>query len=169
MTTRRAKIQDGFSLIEAAIVLSIVGLVIGGIWVAASAVKDNMHANHLMNDIYSTNRAIWDLYKGQDILVADTGYYLDSFFMNAGIAPKSWIHKPSLHWFETEDGTIIRPVMETNNQPKIYTSLPRSVCNRLLKKFPVMGMFQGKIAIQADAFLSCNADPTNVTIYLIER
>ena len=35
----------GFSLIEAAIVLGVVGLVIGGIWVAAADVSENMKLN----------------------------------------------------------------------------------------------------------------------------
>lgn len=34
-----------FSLIEAAIVLGVVGLVIGGIWVAAAAVQETMRVN----------------------------------------------------------------------------------------------------------------------------
>lgn len=38
-----AKRQRAFSLIEAAIVLAIIGLVIGGIWVAASSVRDKMY------------------------------------------------------------------------------------------------------------------------------
>lgn len=36
------KNRRGFSLIEAAIVLGVVGLVIGGIWIAASAVRENL-------------------------------------------------------------------------------------------------------------------------------
>lgn len=35
------RLRLGFNLIEAAIVLGVVGLVIGGIWVAASAVRNN--------------------------------------------------------------------------------------------------------------------------------
>jgi hypothetical protein len=34
--------QSGFNLIEAAIVLGAIGLVIGGIWIAASAVNRNL-------------------------------------------------------------------------------------------------------------------------------
>ena len=36
------KSRRGFNLIEAAIVLGVVGLVIGGIWVAAAAVQQNL-------------------------------------------------------------------------------------------------------------------------------
>ena len=35
----------GFNLIEAAIVLGVIGLVIGGIWIASAAVSDRVAAN----------------------------------------------------------------------------------------------------------------------------
>ena len=40
--TLRRRAQSGFTLIEAAIVLAIIGLVAGGIWVAASSVYENL-------------------------------------------------------------------------------------------------------------------------------
>lgn len=42
---RRRAAQKGFNLIEAAIVLGIVGLVVGGIWVAATSVYANLRSN----------------------------------------------------------------------------------------------------------------------------
>ena len=43
--------QRGFNLVEAAIVLGVVGLVIGGIWTAAAAVNRNMKLNDLTQAI----------------------------------------------------------------------------------------------------------------------
>ena len=43
--------RKGFSLVEAAIVLGVVGLVIGGIWLAASAVQQNMRINRTVSGI----------------------------------------------------------------------------------------------------------------------
>lgn len=40
--TQTKRTLRGFNLIEAAIVLGVVGLVIGGIWVAAAAVQSNL-------------------------------------------------------------------------------------------------------------------------------
>lgn len=40
----------GFNLIEAAIVLGVIGLVIGGIWVAASEVNKRNTANQIARD-----------------------------------------------------------------------------------------------------------------------
>ncbi len=49
----------GFNLVEAAIVLGVIGLVIGGIWVAASSVQSSMRVNQLTTDI-TTIRARTD-------------------------------------------------------------------------------------------------------------
>lgn len=43
--------HQGFSLIEAAIVLALIGLVLGGIWAAASAVRFSNKSNGLANDL----------------------------------------------------------------------------------------------------------------------
>lgn len=42
---------SGFNLIEAAIVLGVVGLVIGGIWVAAAAVMESNRQSQTLKDI----------------------------------------------------------------------------------------------------------------------
>ncbi len=45
MSSSRLQATRGFNLVEAAIVLGVVGLVIGGIWVAAVSVQQNMKLN----------------------------------------------------------------------------------------------------------------------------
>ncbi len=46
--------HKGFSLIEAAIVLGVVGLIIGGIWVVAASIRENMLANQISTGLLST-------------------------------------------------------------------------------------------------------------------
>ncbi len=46
--------RRGFSLIEAAIVLGVIGFVIGGIWVAAGAVMDRFKMSALMQGLVLT-------------------------------------------------------------------------------------------------------------------
>ncbi len=41
----------GFSLIEVAVILGVVGLVVGGIWVAAAEVRDQMRQRQLVNGL----------------------------------------------------------------------------------------------------------------------
>lgn len=43
--------KRGFNLIESAVVLGVVGLVIGGIWVASSAMIENHKVNKTVADI----------------------------------------------------------------------------------------------------------------------
>lgn len=50
-------IKDGFSLVEAALVLGVIGLVIGGIWVAADSVRQNQRINETANDILQISSA----------------------------------------------------------------------------------------------------------------
>jgi hypothetical protein len=45
------KYRRGFSLIEAAVVLGVVGLVIGGIWAAAVTVKENLEVNQILESV----------------------------------------------------------------------------------------------------------------------
>lgn len=45
--------RRGFNLVEAAIVLGIVGLVIGGIWVAAANVQENLRISRAQQDVLS--------------------------------------------------------------------------------------------------------------------
>ncbi len=50
--------KTGFSLIEAAIVLGVVGLVVGGIWVAASTVHEKMRINLAVSGINIISRNV---------------------------------------------------------------------------------------------------------------
>ncbi len=68
--------KKGFNLIEAAIVLGVVGLVIGGIWVAAAAVKDRFEEKHFYEQISHVVRVAQKLLP-QSIPLACGGYLQD--------------------------------------------------------------------------------------------
>ena len=67
----------GFNLIEAAIVLGVIGLIIGGIWVAAAAINENLKVNRtitgVMTIINNVNRAFpaRDYLTGSDVGVLE--------------------------------------------------------------------------------------------------
>ena len=50
---RRKHIRRGFSLVEAAIVLGVVGLVIGGIWIASAKFYEDYKVNKTVSDLHS--------------------------------------------------------------------------------------------------------------------
>jgi len=64
-TPRTSLLISGFSLIESAIVLAIVGLVIGGIWMAASTVRRNMELTRTSEAMLVTYQKAKELYSGQ--------------------------------------------------------------------------------------------------------
>ncbi len=63
--TRKRAAQRGFNLIEAAIVLGVVGLVIGGIWVAAAAVQANLRKADASKGLIQIVQNTRNLYYGQ--------------------------------------------------------------------------------------------------------
>ncbi len=87
--------RHGFNLVEAAIVLGVVGLVIGGVWVAASAITTNRQINDAISGVLLTHQRL-STFKGP-------GSALDTFsfpksawpsimaetFISAGSSPTS--------------------------------------------------------------------------------
>lgn len=66
--------QRGFSLVEAAIVLAVVGLVLGGIWVAASAINDKLKVNRLTEIILNIDSETRKLFPPQLWPSESSGY-----------------------------------------------------------------------------------------------
>ena len=50
------RLKRGFSLVEAAIVLGVIGLVIGGIWYSAAKFYEDYKVNKTVEGIFSTAR-----------------------------------------------------------------------------------------------------------------
>lgn len=80
---------SGFSLVEAAIVLAIVGLVIGGIWIAASVVSENYRMNRAISFLIGTATDLQNKWKGS-IWTAET--LLSKCVANAGMAPADFVN-----------------------------------------------------------------------------
>lgn len=69
--------SSGFSLIEAAIVLGVVGLVIGGIWVAAAAVSENHKQTRALQQIAYFTAQIGKIYSGQTAAAGSSVIFWD--------------------------------------------------------------------------------------------
>lgn len=89
MTKR--KNRRGFSLIEAAIVLGVVGLVIGGVWVSASTVRYNMKIREATNGILYTARNIQNKISTRESVEIGHNTFLNSFATGIGAYPKNWV------------------------------------------------------------------------------
>lgn len=92
------KPRQGFSLIEAAIVLGVVGLVIGGIWVAAAAVQTKMMSNNIATGI---NIAINNIQRliPHDMPVGWLQYEVSSthYAADMQIFPADWIQNQQVY------------------------------------------------------------------------
>lgn len=84
LSTIMTKPRRGFNLIEAAIVLGVVGIVIGGIWVAASAVDRNRKISRAIEQVFLVTDKISKTFQNVDL----TGQQL-FFHGNEGSFPKS--------------------------------------------------------------------------------
>jgi type II secretory pathway pseudopilin PulG len=68
----RANAQAGFNLIEAAIVLGIVGLIVGGIWAAAGSAYENMRQQNASKQLLSLVQGIRGFYAQNPSDVVET-------------------------------------------------------------------------------------------------
>jgi len=86
-TTRNKR--RGFTLTEIAIVLGIVGLILGAIWVAAAAVYNNLRVSHGNTQILQIAQAVRTLYATQSTITAGD----DSLAMiTAGTVPSDMVN-----------------------------------------------------------------------------
>lgn len=134
----------GFSLIEAAIVLGVVGLVIGGIWVAASAVQEGMRLNKAIQALTVISSKATTVFGPADIEALGTQYYnIESVMIDMGAVPADM----------AQNGSIIdpwgRPMVVrlvgadiTSSMPRIgieFTDVPVSTCKNLIARLPRAG------------------------------
>ena len=90
---------NGFNLIEAALVLGIVGLVIGGIWIAASTVDTYLKTNKLIASFESLTLKLAELYKTIDYTGAVSTTGISGLIINAKLWPEDLI----------TNGTMVTP------------------------------------------------------------
>ena len=83
----RAVGNAGFNLVEAAIVLGIVGLIIAGIWTAASAVYENMRISRATQQLLSVAQNIRSLYSSQFTMGGTAGDDLTAGMVTARVFP----------------------------------------------------------------------------------
>lgn len=137
------KKRRGFSLIEAAIVLAMVGLVIGGIWVAAASIENKRFEKNFMEGLITLHGNV-QKYFSQQSACADGSYlgWTDPELVKV-IYPKQWAEvdvNGKLH------GPSIRLPCPTGANPKnlelIFwagTGFDGYVCSSISKKIDVLG------------------------------
>lgn len=139
---RRKSIRRGFSLIEAAIVLGVVGLVIGGIWVAASVVIENDRVNRASTaTILMVGNARRLIGKDAGVMMEKLGqnaeHNLADMMIAAGAVPTDlvsnghlktpWDTEMRFYIGDTGGGVLPTPWLAVT-----FLGLPASSCRRLV-------------------------------------
>lgn len=85
------RVRTGFSLIEAAIVLGIAGLVIAGIWLAATSVSDNLKTSSLITGLMAITRNTQLTFSRNDAQSLGNNVDITSALINASAFPSDWV------------------------------------------------------------------------------
>jgi type II secretory pathway pseudopilin PulG len=93
MKQQMSRKNRGFTLTEAAIVLGIVGLILGAIWVAAGSVYSNMRVNTTSSQIIQMVSGIRSLYAGSTLVDFPASSQLN--LAKAGAIPKDLVDNPT--------------------------------------------------------------------------
>ena len=119
--------QRGFNLIESAVVLGVVGLVIGGIWGAASAISLANKTNRIVNGTLDGVRNIQKLISISDSTAIGNAVYLDAnFLISASVFPAD---------FSAGGAITVRNWAVTPRSFDVMVSgLERSLCINILYK-----------------------------------
>jgi prepilin-type N-terminal cleavage/methylation domain-containing protein len=88
-TQSQKRKQRGFTLTEIAIVLGIVGLILGAIWVAAGAVYTNLRVSSTSRDMLAMAQGIRTLYTNQGLM--DAGFTTVNLIAS-GVAPGDMVN-----------------------------------------------------------------------------
>jgi type II secretory pathway pseudopilin PulG len=93
--TKRQEQRRGFNLIEAAIVLGVVGIVLGAIWYAAASFYESYKVNKTVEGIFETSRNIQKLMSSSNAIALgnhdSTGLDLTQELIPAGVFPENWV------------------------------------------------------------------------------
>ena len=84
--SRQITRKKGFTLTEIAIVLGIIGLILGAIWAAASSVYANLKANQAQQGILSAAQAVRSMFATS----ANTGQTAIGVITSPGMFPTNW-------------------------------------------------------------------------------
>lgn len=130
---KKPPIIRGFSLIESAIVLAVVGLVIGGIWVAAASVSENWKVEETIQGIFSTVKNIQRNVSINDgLTIGGGGVDITNSIIAMGGFPADWVQNGQIK--TPLNGSIRVQNYAGGNDSRfdfVVTGVPRSSCIKL--------------------------------------
>ena len=147
--------KDGFNLIEAAIVLGIVGLVVGGIWAAASAAYENMRQQTASKNVLAFAQAIKNFYANSGVTTIATA---EATLINMGVVPKDMVSGTNRinHPWTNHQNSIVNLTSANSLFTISFWGVPTTSCSALVSR-------NGNSSSGLIAAIS--VDGTNVTNY----
>lgn len=138
---RIEQFRNGFSLIETAIVLGVVGIVIGGIWVASASVMENKRIADTQEDVLQLVSNLRAKYRGfslESLPAGDSGIYIS--FDTTAFANLKSIRRVDDYtvvgaWGNTIEALYRRPSDGDEGFQLDIEGLPTKACMRLAAFF----------------------------------
>lgn len=126
------KAKRGFNLIEAAIVLGVVGLVIGGIWVAAAAVQQNLRNSDASKALIQIIQNTRNLYYGQAPTATAT---ITTDLIAANAIPTDFVTNSTTTRNPWNGTVAVRIAGASYDKIEIdYTAVPKDSCIQLTSR-----------------------------------
>lgn len=141
--------RRGFNLVEAAIVLGVVGIVIGGIWVTASTVMENIKVNQALNGmqtIVENFRRNWKGFSLDAMEASPNAPYMGQD--PTGFQNIEGFTYQNLHYIYDPWGRLMAATFDNHGTLGEVFSLslydvPRSVCMKMLFAWGGSGKWRG--------------------------
>lgn len=179
MKQQNSKRQRGFNLIEIAIVLAVIGLIIGGIYTAASAVTENNRRRNTQAQILTVVQNVRTAFATQATFVAPTNANINTM----RLFPGDLVFDAGTGNFQNSyGGTVTIAAVAAGTQFSLaFTNVSQGGCIEILSKAfgsSVNTLQVGLVAANGgaavaavndgitinEATAACNADPTTVTL-----
>lgn len=177
---RNKKRTEGFNLIEIAIVLAVVGLIIGGIYTAASAVTENNRRRNTQTQLLTIVQNVRTTYASQQTFAAPTNAQIDTMRLFPGD-----LFYDGTNFINSYGGTTTLGAVTGATFQVVFNGISQGGCVEVLTKsfgtssniqqigLTAAGRASSATALAATADLTggvsiaeantvCNADPVNV-------
>jgi len=125
----------GFSLVEAAIVLAVVGVVIGAIWVGAAKMIEDYKVDKTVEGVLEIVRNTQKLISIRDSEVIGNNQRLTATLIASSVQPKDWIHGTNTikNQFSGKVEVYNLVISDNNFNVRLY-GIPVSSCIALISK-----------------------------------
>ncbi len=126
-----SKNNRGFNLIEIAIVLAVIGIIVGGVYVAASSVYENNRKQKVQTQLLTLVQNIRAAYTGQPAF-GGTGNFTEASAISGGMAPTDMVNGTAL--FSPYGAVTILGVVAATTFYVDFAGLSAGACTEMVTK-----------------------------------